>query len=72
MSIAELPQLTHLSVESKLELIQELWQSLPPADGEANDALVRLLEERIAYAEANPDSMLSLDEFKRRLAEMPQ
>ncbi len=72
MSIAELPQLTNLSVESKLELIQELWQSLPPADGEANDELVRLLEERIAYAEANPDSMLSLDEFKRRLAEMPQ
>jgi len=70
MSIADIPQLQNLTAASKLDLIEELWKSLSPESGAAGEELDRLLSERIAYYEAHPDSMLTLEEFQRRWAEM--
>jgi len=66
MSIAEIPQLQNLSGEEKLQLIDELWCSLSPDDIQADNALIGLLHERIARYEADPNAVISLDEFQRR------
>lgn len=72
MSIAEIPQLQTLTDKEKLQLIDELRESLAPQPVPEDDEIVRLLNERIAHAQAHPESMLSLEEFKRRWAEMRQ
>lgn len=60
-----------LSVEQRLELIGELWDSIP-------DSLESLpvpewhleeLERRLAAADANPETAIPWDEVKRRLRE---
>ena len=61
----------HLSVERRLELISELWDSIP-------DSLDTLpvpewhreeLDRRLAAADANPDAAIPWEELKRRLRE---
>ena len=58
-----------LSVEQRLELISELWDSIP-------DSLDTLpvpdwhreeLDRRLAAADANPDAAIPWEEVKRRL-----
>jgi putative addiction module component (TIGR02574 family) len=70
MSIADIPQLQNLTDEEKLQLIDELWDSLefapPPGISEEEK---RILDERLAEHEANPGTSLTLEEFKRRWAE---
>ena len=66
MSIADIPQLQHLTVEEKVQLIDELWCSLPPEYRDTDEELIAVLEERIARYDANPASGISLKEFKRR------
>ena len=60
-----------LSVEQRLELISELWDSIP-------DSLDTLpvpdwhreeLDRRLAAADANPDAAIPWKEVKRRLRE---
>ena len=60
-----------LSVEQRLELISELWDSIP-------DSLDTLpvpdwhreeLDRRLAAADANPDAAIPWEEVKRRLRE---
>ena len=60
-----------LSVEQRLELISELWDSIP-------DSLDTLpvpewhreeLDWRLAAADANPDAAIPWEEVKRRLRE---
>ena len=60
-----------LSVEQRLELISELWDSIP-------DSLDTLpvpewhreeLDRRLAAADANPDAGIPWEEVKRRLRE---
>jgi len=60
-----------LSVEQRLELITELWESIP-------DSLDTLpvpewhreeLDRRLAAADANPDAAIPWEEVKRRLRE---
>jgi putative addiction module component (TIGR02574 family) len=62
---------TPLTVEQRLELIGELWDSIP-------DSLNELpipewhreeLERRLAAADANPDVSIPWEEIKRRLRE---
>jgi putative addiction module component (TIGR02574 family) len=62
---------TPLTVEQRLELIGELWDSIP-------DSLNELpipewhreeLERRLAAADANPDATIPWEEIKRRLRE---
>lgn len=72
MSIADIPQLQSLTDDEKLQLIDQLRASLSPQPIPDEQEIVRLLEERIAYGDAHPESMLTLEEFKRRWAEMPR
>ena len=62
---------TPLTIEQRLELIGELWDSIP-------DSLNELpipewhreeLERRLAAADANPDATIPWEEVKRRLRE---
>jgi len=62
---------TPLTVEQRLELIGELWDSIP-------DSLDELpvpkwhreeLERRLATADADPDAAIPWEEVKRRLRE---
>ena len=72
MSLADLPAIQQLSRAEQLELVADLWDHiaaqpdddlLPVSSQEAT-----LLDQRLAAHQAVPDSALSLDEFKRRLA----
>ena len=60
-----------LSVEQRLELISELWDSIP----DSLDALPvpewhrEELDRRLAAADANPDAAIPWEEVKRRLRE---
>jgi len=64
---------TPLSVQQRLELIGELWDSIP-------DSLEALpipawhreeLERRLAAAEADPEAAIPWEEVRRRLREKP-
>ncbi|WP_254507712.1 addiction module protein [Anatilimnocola floriformis] len=57
-----------LSNEQRLELISLLWDSLPDdATFSPPDWHLRLLDERIAEADANPDNVITLDELEAKL-----
>jgi putative addiction module component (TIGR02574 family) len=71
MKLAELPEIQNLPVREKLELVDELWmalthelESLEVSDGEKT-----LLDERWDAFLKDPDSALSIDQFRRRLNE---
>lgn len=64
---------TPLTVEQRLDLIGELWDSIP-------DSLDKLpipewhreeLERRLAAADADPDAAIPWEEVKKRLPEKP-
>jgi len=64
---------TPLTVEQRLDLIGELWDSIP-------DSLDELpipewhreeLERRLAAADADPDAAIPWEEVKKRLREKP-
>jgi len=72
MSIADIPQLQKLSKDEKLQIIEELWDSLDH-DTEAwpmSDEEKAILDARLDEHEANPGTSLSLEEFKRQFAAM--
>lgn len=61
---AVLKSLNHLSVEEKLQLVEDLWDDIdealmPPM----SDALKQELDRRGAWADANPGKGKSLDEI---------
>ena len=64
---------TNLSVEQRLELIGELWDSIPdspdelPVPGWHRAELKR----RLAIADAEPDAAIPWAEVKKRLREEP-
>ena len=64
---------TPLSVEQRLELIGELWDSIP----DSLDALPvpewhrEQLERRLDAADADPEAAIPWEEVKRRLREKP-
>ena len=64
---------TPLSVQQRLELIGELWDSIP----DSLDALPipewhrEELERRLAAADADPEAAIPWEEVKRRLREKP-
>ena len=72
MTLADLPAVQQLSREEQLELVADLWDHIAaqPDDDllsvSAEEAA--LLEQRLAAHQAAPESALSLEEFKRRLA----
>ena len=70
MSLAEIPQLAKLSTDEKLQLVEDLWDSIAssPQNVPVSEAEQTLLEERWAAHRQNPDTALTLDEFKQQLA----
>jgi putative addiction module component (TIGR02574 family) len=69
MSLAESPQIQQLTDQQKLELIDELWDSI---ESKWDDAPLvpwqqQKLAERLVADTERPDDVLGLDEFKQRL-----
>ena len=52
-----------LTPEDRLDLIADLWESLDTEAIEVTDAEKRLLDERIADLEQNPDDERPFDDF---------
>ena len=73
MSIADIPQLQSLTDGEKLQIIEELWDSLDQqtlAQHEISDEEKAILDQRLADHEAHPERVLTLEEFKRQFAAM--
>jgi putative addiction module component (TIGR02574 family) len=71
MSLAELPQLQQLSTEEKIQLIDELWESIRPTIDEmpVTEEIKALLDGRWkAYLE-HPEDVLTLEQVMKRVAE---
>ncbi len=71
MTLADIPQLERLTKEEKIQLVEDLWDSITvlPDDFPVSEAEKAILDARLAAHHQSPDSALSLDEFKKRLAD---
>ena len=69
MSLADIPQIGQLTVEEKLQLVEDLWDSIQPLaeDLPPSDEEKALLNERFEAHQSAPESALTLEEFKRLL-----
>ena len=70
MKLRELPQIMALSPEEKLDLIDELWESIYPGmdQGGVSDEEKKLLDARWENYLKNPESALSIEQFESLLA----
>jgi putative addiction module component (TIGR02574 family) len=60
------------SVEDKLRLIGEIWDSLEAAPMEIPEAHREILDQRLAEADANPSSFRTWEEVRERLLRRPE
>jgi putative addiction module component (TIGR02574 family) len=69
MNASILPQVQSLSVREKLELVDEIWQSvsLDFEELEVNQEEKELLDSRWDIFLQNPATALSVDQFKKEL-----
>jgi putative addiction module component (TIGR02574 family) len=69
MNASILPQVQSLSVREKLELVDEIWQTVAPEfeELEINQAEREMLDSRWAMFLQNPGMALSVDQFKKEL-----
>ncbi len=69
MNPSILPQVQSLSVREKLELVDEIWQTVTPEfeELEVNQQEKELLDSRWAMFLQNPSASLSVDQFKKEL-----
>ena len=68
MKLAELPQVVALSANEKLELLDELWESVASDIGAGiSPEEKELLEARWTEHLANPGKALTLDQFNEAL-----
>ena len=60
-----------LPAEERLQLAEELWESVAAEQEQVpvSDEVVRILRERWADYEANPESAIPWEEVRRRLRE---
>jgi putative addiction module component (TIGR02574 family) len=70
MTLEEIPQFDKLTKEEKLQLVEDLWDSIAamPDDLSVSGEEKRLLEERFQAHTRSPETALTLPEFKKRLA----
>ena len=59
--------ISSLTAEQKLRLIEELWDSLSDDEIPITEAQKQELERRLADLESNPDKVVPWDEVRRRL-----
>ena len=75
MILETLPAVQSLSRDDKLKLAYELWDNVSSAELPLDSAAEKLLSERLAAYDGNPDSVLTaeqaaqrMEQFKVRLA----
>lgn len=64
MSQADVAKILALSVEERLRLIELIWESIPEhsTDVTLSDAHRKILDERMAEHDRDPDDVVSLEE----------
>ncbi len=68
MIVEKFPDIAGLSLEEKRRLMNELWQEISQTVAERPDpAVVELLEQRWRHYEQNPQTAISLEEFRHRI-----
>jgi putative addiction module component (TIGR02574 family) len=69
MNASILPQVQSLSVRERLELVDEIWQTVMPEfeELEVNQEEKELLDSRWAKFLQNPATALSVEQFKKEL-----
>ena len=60
-------EISEMSAEDRLDLIEALWDSLAPEDVPVPDWHKRILEERLAEHERDPADGISLEDLRRDL-----
>ncbi len=69
MIVEKYPELARLDAEQKLILAGELWKSATAPDADSPELsleAVRMLEERLAHFEKNPESGVKWDDLRDR------
>jgi len=62
------PELGKLSLDEKRRLMNELWDEVSRGALETADpAIVELLEQRWRQYESNPETAITIEEFRRRI-----
>ena len=67
MRLAEIPALQAASPTEKIELIDELWASIPPGALPTPDSHLNELQRRSSAVEADPSHALTPEEARRRI-----
>ena len=62
MSHADVAKILALPAEERLRLIGLIWESLSPSEIPVSDAERKLIDERLAEHERDPDDVVSLEE----------
>jgi len=63
-----LAEILKLSPEERIQLVGDIWNSIPPEDHPPpSDALLKEIERRVARAEANPGSGIPWETAKAQL-----
>lgn len=62
MSHADVAKILALPAEERLRLIGLIWESLSPSEIPVSDAERKLIDERVAEHERDPDDVVSLEE----------
>jgi putative addiction module component (TIGR02574 family) len=71
MTLDEIPEIQHLTKEEKLQLVEDLWDAIAamPDDLPVSDEEKAILDKRFNAHSESPEDALTLEEFKKRLAE---
>ncbi|MEN9361618.1 MAG: hypothetical protein RL095_3153 [Verrucomicrobiota bacterium] len=67
MPVINRSDLLQLSVADRLELIEELWDSIPASSLGLSQEQHEELDRRLAAAQINPDDEISWEDLKARL-----
>ncbi len=67
MHLTEIPQLRSATPDEKIELIDELWASIPAESVTTPDSHIAELNRRMARADAVPGKALTPEEARSRL-----
>lgn len=61
-----------LTVEQRLALLEEIWDSLTPDDVPVTDAQRKELDRRLGAHEENPGEYISWEELRQRMVGKPR
>lgn len=62
-------ELLKLTVEEKIQLIEELMESVHEEEGNSNEELIAIAKERYEQHLKNPEAVISWDEFRKKIYE---